>query len=295
MYGYFTDRENEGDFPYTDLAIERRRADITVSGVEYKREFGLFGVWERIKITSEEGAGSIGRPKGIYDTLETSRMDLLDEESVEDAKEEISRELCYLCDVEDVYPEKVLVVGLGNGKLTPDSVGPKCIEKIKPTMHIKEFDKEFFESLECSEIALISPGVASDTGYDSIVAIKGLCSLIDPDLIIVIDALASRSGERLGTTIQISNTGILPGSGIGNAKHALNKETLGASVISIGVPTIIDSRLFGNASVQGDNITDLLPDKYSGMFVSPKEINEIVDYASDIIAGGINQAFGLFF
>jgi spore protease len=295
MYSYYADRENEGNIPYTDLAIERRTSDVSVEGVLYKREFGLFGVWERLKITSEEGARSLGRPKGIYDTLETSRMDLLDEESVEDAKEEISRELCYLCDVEDVYPEKVLIVGLGNGRLTPDSIGTKCADKIKPTMHIKEFDKEFFDSLECSEIAVIKPGVAANTGYDSIVAIRGICSQINPSLVIIIDSLASRSGERLGTTIQLSNTGIAPGSGIGNAKYAIDKASLGTPVISIGVPTIIDSRLFNTNQNRDEKITDLLPDKYSGMFVSPKEINDIVDLASDIIAGGINQAFGLFF
>ena len=242
MYGYFTERENEGDFPYTDLAIERRKADLTMEGVDYKREIGIFGVWERIKISSDAGASSIGRPQGIYDTLELSRMDLLDEESIDDAKDEIARELCYLCDVEDVFPERVLVIGLGNAALTPDSIGTGCAKRVKPTMHIKDFDKEFFESLECSEIAVISPGVASETGYDSIVSVKGLCDQLKPDIIIAVDSLAARSSERLGSTIQITNTGILPGSGIGNARHALTKESLGAPVISIGVPTIIDSR-----------------------------------------------------
>ena len=295
MYMYYVDRDNEGDSPYTDLAIERRRVDLSLPGVEYNREIGILGVWERIKITSEEGARSIKRPMGIYDTLQTSRMDLLDRESIEDAKDEIARELCYLCDIEDVFPEKVLIVGLGNSKLTPDSVGSLSASKIKPTMHIKEFDQEFFESLECSELAVIKPGVASETGYDSIISIRGLCSEIKPDLIIAIDSLASRSSERLGTTIQISNTGIQPGSGIGNARFALDKSSLGAPVISIGVPTIIDSRLFSDGRKSSNKLTDLLADNVSGMFVSPKEINDIVDSASEIIAGGINQAFGLFF
>ena len=295
MYRYFTERQNEGDVPYTDLAVERRRADLNVEGVEYKREIGLFGVWERIKITSDEGAKSIGRPIGIYDTLRTSRMDLIDEESVEDAKDEIARELCYLCDLEDLFPEKVLVVGLGNGRLAPDSVGTESAHKIKPTMHIKKFDEDFFNSLDCSEIAIITPGVSSDTGYDSYVSVAGLCDRIKPDVIVAIDSLASRSTDRLGTTIQISNTGILPGSGIGNVNYALDKKSLGVPVISIGVPTIIDSHLFSEKKTTGNKLTDLLSDNYSGMFVSPREINDIVDSASDIIAGGINQAFGLFF
>ena len=295
MYKYYTDRENEGNTPYTDLAVERRRADLSANGVEYKREIGILGVWERIKITSDEGARSINRPMGIYDTLQTSRMDLLDDESIEDAKDEIARELCYLCDIEDIFPEKVLVVGLGNNRLTPDSVGSNSASRVKPTMHIKDFDKEFFESLECSSLAVVAPGVASDTGYDSITCVRGLCKELNPDLIIVIDSLACRSSERLGTTIQISNTGIQPGSGIGNARSGLDKSTLDAPVISIGVPTIIDSRLFSSKKENGNKLTDLLADSYNGMFVSPKEINDIVESASEIIAGGINQAFGLFF
>lgn len=295
MYGYFTERENDGDNFCTDLAVERHRADLSIPGIDYKREIGLGGVWERIKISSEEGARAIGRPKGIYDTLQTSRMDLLDEESREDAKEEIARELCYLCDIEDVYPERILIVGLGNYKLTPDSIGTRCADKVKPTMHIKEFDTEFFDSLECSELAVIAPGVLSSTGYDSTVAVRGLCKELNPSLVIVIDSLASRSAERLGTTVQFSNTGVRPGSGIGNGNRIMDKASLSSPVISIGVPTIIDSKLFGRREPQGDKLTDLVPGDYSGMFVSPKEIDGIVESASEIIAGGINQAFGIFF
>jgi len=291
MYEYYTEREGAPEGCYTDLALERRRADTTVTGVEYKKEIGLGGIWERIKIDSEEGARSIGKPKGIYDTLIIQRMDLLDEESIDDAKDEISRELCYLCDVEEVIPEKVLVVGLGNSELTPDSVGAKSADCVKPTMHIKHFDERFFNELECSEIAVCKPGVGAKSGLDSFTVVKGISDMIKPDVIIAIDALASRSPRRLGTTLQLSNTGILPGSGLGRGAKALSKETLGVPVIAIGIPTVIDSRMFckERTAIQLDK-------EYSdsGMFVSPKEIDGIVASAAGIIGGGINQAFGLF-
>lgn len=287
--------KNPGEgFPYTDLACERRRADTSLAGVDYKRESSLGGEWERIKITSAEGAESIGRPMGIYDTLITDRMDLMDLESIDDAADEVARELCYLCDAGDILPAKVLVVGLGNPELTPDSIGPEAARGVRATMHIRDFDEDFFEELECSEIAVVSPGVAASSGMDAEVAVRGICNIMKPDVVFAIDALASRSPSRLGTTVQISNTGIFPGSGIGNGRRAISRETVGVPVISIGIPTIIDSRMFwydaaGGATAQSSSLAR------EAMFVSPKEINEIVKAGAKIISGGINQAFGLYY
>ncbi|MBO5907869.1 MAG: GPR endopeptidase [Clostridia bacterium] len=281
------------DFPYTDLACERRRVGTDIRGVDFKREATLIGSWERIKISSPEGAKSIGRPMGLYDTLELERMDLIDLEGIDDASDEIARELCYMCDMSEVVPDRVLVVGLGNPELTPDAIGPEAARGVKATMHIKDFDKKLFSDLECSEIAVVTPGVSAMSGMDASVTVKGVCEKIRPSVIFAVDALASRSAERLGRTVQISNTGIFPGSGIGNGRNAISKETVGVPVIAIGVPTIIDSRMFcydlwGN----GDNTRD---GARESMFVSPKEINEIVKAAGKIISGGINQAFGLFY
>ena len=214
-------------------------------------------------------------------------MDLLDEESIDDAKDEIARELCYLCDLEDVIPEKVLVVGLGNSMLTADSIGTRSAEKVKPTLHIRNRDEVFFNALECSEIAILLPGVAAKTGLDSFISVKGISDIIKPDVIFVIDALMTRAEERLGTTIQISTTGILPGSGLGNSGAELSQSTLGVPVIAIGVPTVINSRCFGRKEA---NLSCI---KKSEMFVSPKEIGEIAEVAAEIIGGGINQAFGM--
>ncbi len=291
IYGYFYERDYAADFPYTDLACERRRADTDIPGVNYKKEISPGGTWERIKITSAEGARSIGRPTGIYDTLQVARMDMLDRDGIDDAIDEVARELCHLCEACDILPGRLLVVGLGNPTLTPDAVGTECARRVKATMHIKEFDERFFENLECSEIAVAAPGVRAFSGMDASTTVMGLCNAIKPDAVLVIDSLAARSAERLGSTIQFASTGLCPGSGIGNASVPLTEKTLGAPVIAIGVPTMIDSRMFWydaageNADAQGAG---------PSMFVCPKEICEIVEVAGEIIAGGINQAFGLY-
>ncbi len=269
---------------YTDLALERHRADTSLSGVEYKKSRGTVGIWERIAIESLEGAASIGRPMGIYDTLILPRVDLLDLDSIDAAKDEMSSELTSIMARMSIIPERILVAGLGNAALTPDSVGCECALRVKPTMHIRSFDPDMFYALQCSEIAVVRPGVGSESGMDAIETVKGVCERIHPDVVIAVDALAARAQDRLGSTVQISSTGIIPGSGLGNSKKALNLKTLGTPVVAVGVPTIMDARLF---------IDECRREGAPEMFVSPKEINEIVAVAADIIAGGINLAFGL--
>lgn len=290
-YGYFTDKSESGELMFTDLACERHRADVSVRGVSYKKEAASCGAWERIKISSDEGARSIGRPMGNYDTLTLERFDLLDLYTIDDAKDEVARELCYLCDVSDIVPERVLIAGLGNPELTPDTIGTECAKRVKATMHIKEFDKRFFTLLECSEIAVVTPGVRAFSGMDSVTVIKGVCDAIAPSLVVAVDSISSRSPERLGTTIQMCNTGICPGCGMGNSSMHLDEHTLGVPVIAIGVPTIIDSRMFRlDAARECGASIGAGP----AMFVSPKEICEIAEVGGEIIAGGINQAFGLY-
>lgn len=268
----------------SDLACERRRADTSLAGVEYRKEVTDGGTWEFIRVTDSEGERSIGRPRGCYDTLTLERMDLLDAGGIADASEEVARELCRLMDGLGVTPERLLVIGLGNVELTPDSVGPRCANEINATMHIKDADPGCFSALECSAIALLCPGVSSFSGMDAAKVAEAVCSRERFDAIIAIDSLAARSSERLGRTVQLSDTGIFPGAGIGNQRGKITKETVGAPVIAIGVPTVIDARLLA-----GDRC-DL---RGGTMFVSPKEINGIVGAAARIISSGINQAFGI--
>lgn len=284
MYGYFTERSYSGDLPYTDLAAERHRADLEIPGVEYHKENCRVGYWERIRISSKRGAESIGRPMGLYDTLQLGRADTLDTEEIEDAKNEIAGGICRMLDKSDIFPGRILICGLGNPYLTPDSIGEQAAKEVKPTMHIKEHDPKIFKRLSCAEIAVITPGVAATSGLDAAVIVRGVCDLIRPDAVIAIDSLAARDASRLGSTVQICNTGISPGSGIGNPRLAIGIETVGVPVIAIGVPTVIDTRVL---CCDGDCAA-------APMFVSPKEINEIASSAARIIGGGINRALGIY-
>ena len=267
----------------SDLALERRKASTYVEGVDYKRDVCLGGVWERLKITSAAGERNIGRPIGMYDTLTIERMDQIIPEDIEDAKEEISRELCRMCDLCDISPERILVVGLGNRELTPDAIGPASADEVEATMHLKTEDPDMFEALGCSEICVLCPNVTSNSGINSAEIVKSVSDAIKPTVVFAIDSLASRSEERLGSTIQISNTGIIPGTGVGHYGVKINEELLGVPVIAIGIPTVISSAALSGNTTGGK----------SGYFVAPRGINRIVKNGAKIIGGGINQAFGI--
>lgn len=278
---------------YTDLACERYKANTDIPGVLYRKEMTTGGIWERIKITSEDGAKSIGRPMGIYDTLHTSRMDLLDRDFISDAQNEVAKELRYIFAKQDISSRRIMIVGLGNESITHDSLGCKAASLTKPTMHIRNTDESFFATLECSELAVITPGVASRTGLDSIITVCGVAEKIHPNAIICIDSLMARDKERLGTTIQISSTGIAQGSGVGRCKEAITEESTGVPVIAIGVPTTISSdALCLDFCPESEKTTKSRTGR--GMFVCPKEIGEIVQSAAEIISGGIAIAFGLY-
>lgn len=289
MYNY-----DRGPMPYTDLAAERRRADLNESGIEYQKEQQGEFAWERIRVTSPAGERSIGRPMGVYNTLNTERSDLLDGDALKDAGKEISKELRRFADISASESKRILVVGLGNRNLTSDSLGCLTCDRVKPTRHIKEYDEKLFSDLDCSEISVITPGVMAKTGLDSVNIVASVCDRLSPDLIIAVDAIATSSYERLGSTVQITDTGICPGSGLFNHDRALNKDTLGAPVISIGVPTVIDARVIYLRGLRENEIPNPSSIPSPSMFVSPKEIDEIVNCSSQIIANAINLAFGIY-
>ena len=277
---------NRGNDLRSDLACERRRADLSCDEVKYERCFSSVGSWERIRITGREGETCIGRPRGSYDTLTIGRADLLSSEEISDAAEEIASELCRLMEGLAVSPDRLLIAGLGNRELTPDSLGPRTAEMVNATMHLRRLDEKSFFAMDCSEIAVIKPGVSAESGMESAELLASLCGIIKPDAVIAVDSLAARSPQRLGRTLQLSDTGIFPGSGIGNHRAELTKKTVGAPVIAIGVPTVIDARLLAGDSAFSQS---------EEMFVSPKEIDAIVRASAQIIAEGINQAFGICF
>lgn len=273
----------------TDLAIERReyREKEKLDGVlsDYKTVKGIKVT--TIEIINNQGEELLGKPKGRYITLETDKLY---------KNSQVFSSACeVLCDeLRTLLPEKgtVLVAGLGNEDITPDALGPKSLGLLLATRHISS---EFADSLglgNLRSVAGIVPGVMGKTGIETVEIISGVVKKIAPECVIVIDALASRNTARLGTTVQISSAGVEPGSGVGNRRKGINRETLGVPVIAIGVPTVVDALTMASDVIEKAGA--VLPERdfseHRNMVVTPKEIDSLIDKASHLIAMGINTA-----
>lgn len=295
---------------HTDLALEDKERfesdNVEISGVsveEFYDEEHEIRVTE-VKILTENGAKSMRKPIGTYITMEMANLVLPDEEYHHVVAEELSK---YVGNVLQMDKEKedytVLVVGLGNRDVTPDALGPHTVECLNVTRHIvKEYGKYAMGEEAVNMVSAIAPGVMAQTGMESYEIIKGIAETTKPDAVIVVDALAARNTKRLNRTIQIADTGIHPGSGVGNHRNEISKETLGVPVIAIGVPTVVDA-----ATIVRDTMENLLStletdDKYEmmqeliaphlyGMFVTPKDIDESIDRVGATIAEGLNLLF----
>ena len=293
--------KDENSKIHTDLACERYRADTDSEGVKYQeKRIGNLGISELI-ISDEKSAREQGIPRGLYTTLFFP--------SLSEIQEKEEKELCkLLTDKLTVYAKNamkrsslknvsVLIVGLGNIQLTADAVGPLCARYITATRHVSEEDPVIFERYFKSKISVISPGVLAQTGIEAFEIINSLCRKINFDLIIAIDSLAARSCDRLATTIQISDTGITPGSGIGNSRARLDAESLGVPVIAIGVPTVVESTTLVYDAidrVKNKSLSQELEKTLSAegsFFVSPKDSDVITENAAKIISSSINSTF----
>ena len=187
----------------------------------------------------------------------------------------------------------VLVVGLGNREVTPDALGPEVVNNLYITRHLlKEYGEYAFSGRKVAQISGIVPGVMAQTGMETVEIIRGIIRETNPQMVIAIDALAARSIKRLGRTIQIADTGINPGSGVGNHRKGLNQESLGVPVVAIGVPLVVDA-----ATIVYDVCQDVekIPNGIAGMFVTPKNIDETVKNLSFTISEALNQTFELNF
>lgn len=277
----------------TDLALERDKlleeAGRHASG--YKKT--ELKIDEDIKTTSieimsEEGVKNFGRPKGKYVTLEVEGVLEGREKIKERASQALANQLKML--IEFDYHLKVLVVGLGNRKVTPDSLGPYTIDKVKITAHLfRMFSCD--GDWEMANVTGFNPSVTGITGMETAELVEQVVSLVNPDAVIVIDALAAMDISRLSTTIQVSNTGIAPGAGMGNHRKVISSETLGCKVISIGVPTVIDSRtllLQAAEEIQDWDVHKYIEAHQLDMIVTSTEIDTIIKDFSDIIANAIN-------
>ncbi|MBR6572537.1 MAG: GPR endopeptidase [Clostridia bacterium] len=263
----------------TDLALENTEIiSTTPPGVSVSSEEKDRVKITRIKITNNEGEKAIGKPKGTYITAEVPRFTA---SSVLDRNTAtlLSRELDLL------LPKKrdlILVAGLGNTDITPDALGPLVCEKILATRHISKDLAHELGLLELKSVAVISPGVLGKTGIETREIIASTVKSISPCAVIIIDALAARNLSRLGCTVQISDSGICPGSGVGNSRAEINEKFLGVPVISLGVPTVVDAKTL--VSDLTENSGEDCPD----MIVTPKEIDMMINRACELISASVN-------
>ena len=311
----------------TDLALEEKERfesdDVEIQGVvleeDYDEEQELKAT--RVEIRTENGAKAMGKPVGTYLTLETPNLAIPDEET----HMNISARLCgYIGELirkntEEKDDLSVLVVGLGNRNVTPDALGPYVADHLSVTRHIvKEYGKYAMGVDHANLISAIVPGVMGQTGMESTEIVRGIVNEIHPDLVIAVDALAARNSKRLNRTVQIADTGIHPGSGVGNHRSGLTEETLGVPVIGIGVPTVVDAATIVNDTMENfiaaletsdslkgvgevlrsynagekyEFVKELIAPHLNGMFVTPKDVDEMIHHISHTISEALNMLF----
>ena len=291
----------------TDLAVESKekfeKDHVEIKGVaiheKYQEELDLRTTLVRIE--TDHGARVMEKPKGTYITMEAPNLVVPDE----DYHREISRELAHhLKELLHLEKERsVLVVGLGNRDITPDALGPRVIQNLKITRHIvKEYGKAGMGEEKVHLVSSLVPGVMAQTGMETMEIIRGVIAETKPVVVVAIDALAARSMKRLNCTIQITDTGINPGSGVLNFRTGLNQESLGIPVIGIGVPTVVDAATIVHDAIahllesleeaeMEEFLGELITPRLHSMFVTPKDVDETVKMLSYTISEGLNMAF----
>ncbi len=290
----------------TDLALETQekmqeeKADL--KGVRYFEEkIDKNLVISTVVIETENGAKNMGKPKGTYITIEAGNMDEEDEDYHREISEQLAKVIKRLVPVEK-EELSVLVVGLGNRAVTPDSLGPRVADNLYITRHIlREYGRFAFGKEGMNRISSIVPGVMAQTGMESMEIVAAVVKETEPDFVVVVDALAARNTKRLNRTIQVTDTGINPGSGVGNHRHGINEKSMGVPVIAIGIPTVVDAATIVNDTMsallsdldQNEEweIREMLSPSLNSMFVTPKDIDESVKRLSYTISEGINIAF----
>ena len=309
----------------TDLAVEKKE-DFTekareLSGVSmrewYQKESRV--KLTKVEILNEEGSRAMGKAVGTYITLEAGQMAFKDEDYHRQVSAELAGQIRDLAGKTGKEVRHLLVVGLGNHLVTPDSLGPQVVGNLNVTRHLDmEYGSGFLKDRGMIAISGMIPGVMAQTGMETAEIIRGIVSQTKPDLMIAIDALAARSVRRLGTTIQLTDTWIHPGSGVGNHRRALTEETLGIPVLAVGVPTVVGAAAIVQDTVQamirvlkndsstrgaGDYlesleaeeqyrlIQELLEPEFGPFYVTPPDIDETVKAVSYTISEAILQAF----
>lgn len=292
----------------TDLALEvRENMEENASecrGVSVREEYREES---EIRITTVvietmNGAKAMGKPMGTYITLEAPAMALPDENYHQEISEELAEQLrSIIPGIEQEF--SVMVVGLGNRDVTADALGPNVVDNLTITRHmVKEYGKAAFNQKKVHMVSGLIPGVMAKTGMESQEIIKGVVERTKPDVVVVIDALAARSTKRLNRTIQITNTGIHPGSGVGNHRNAITMETLGVPVIAIGVPTVVDAATIVSDAFErmmrqtGEEPIEIQDELLAGlgelynMYVTGKDVDYEIKQIGHIICNALNSA-----
>lgn len=290
----------------TDLAMENgekyEKDNVEIQGVRIKKHYNKVKDIHTtlIKIETEHGARMMDKPIGTYITMEAPSMAVSDEDYHKEISMELSRHLKKLLP-EDL--ESVLVVGLGNQDVTPDALGPAVIGNLHITRHlVREYGSGGPGAENAPMISSLVPGVMAQTGMETLEILQGVVEKTKPDIIVVIDALAARNTRRLNCTIQLTDTGISPGSGVGNYRCGLNKETLGIPVIGIGIPTVVDAGTIVHDAVSNllealdeseieEFLGEIINPSLTSMFVTPKDIDETIKRLSFTVSEGLNMAF----
>lgn len=312
-------------YPVTDLAIEISDAlkldqveGFEIPGVEIsEKEIQDENIKvTRVRVLNEEGEKQMGKPKGDYITIECPLIKQNVPSVHEKVIDYLSQAIASLLPEVEGRPLNVLVIGLGNRFATPDTLGPKVVNQVFVTRHVALKAPELMDE-DVAYLSSFAPSVMGLTGIETAEIIEGVVDNVKPDCVIAIDALAARHVSRINSTIQISDTGISPGAGVGNKRKELNEKTIGCKVIAIGVPTVVDTAtlvsdtlgqvinlmvkesehspvfdILSSASEQDhyELVKESLGEEVKDLFVTPKEIDEIMEYLSSIISNSINIA-----
>lgn len=285
--------KTKNDYLRTDLACESAAAFGAVAAItEYERDGFAFASMT----VGEDESEAVGKRKGRYVTAFAGRMTDFDDERCDRFSRALGEELrLFVCETTKRAvgaQTSVLVCGLGNRSVTPDAVGPRTVDLLTVTRHLSP-DAPF------SRISAIAPGTLGQTGIEAAEQLAGAIGETKPDAVIAVDALASRSTDRLAATVQICDSGISPGSGVGNARREISRDTMGLPVIAIGVPTVVDSSTLVSDALEtaglgeyGDEVRRVL-DEGKNMFVAPRECDVISEVVASVIASAIEYAFGV--
>lgn len=286
----------------TDLAMEARELiREEIEGVEEEKYNINFMHITHVSIKNEAAAKQIGKPMGEYVTIETENMCRKNTYTISAVAEVLAEELRKIHTVNDT--DSILIVGLGNHAITPDAIGPKTVQEVLVTRHLWEYMPNHMDHRVC-RVSAVAPGVLGTTGIETGEIVFGLVEKVKPTLVVAVDALVSLHAERVATTIQMTDTGIHPGSGVGNNRRGLNDETMGVPVIAIGIPTILDTAGFFKENMmelmdamsceelsnqQKDNLLSKLSSwTEPSFFVTPKDMDALSDMAAKILALGID-------